>query len=107
MRLGQRHFQKQRTSSWFRNIISKHYQMCNERELFFHYFRISPERFDHLLILVREQIEKKDAAFRKSSPGADWLAITLRYLESGEGQQSLSYSYHREKHCINRHCRNL
>ena len=54
--------------------------------MFFRYFRMSPERFDHLLILVREQIEKKDTAFRKSFPEADWLAITLSYLESGEMQ---------------------
>ena len=54
---------------------------------------MSPERYIHLLTLVREQIEKKDTAFRKSFPVAGWLAINLHYLESGETQQSLSYSY--------------
>ena len=58
--------------------------MHNGRELFFRYFRLSPERFDHLLTLVREQIEKKNTGR---------LAITFRYLTSGETQQSLSYSY--------------
>ena len=67
--------------------------MRNDRELFFCYFRMSPERFDQLLTLVREQIEKKDTAFRKSFPAAGRLAITLRYLASGETQQFLSYSY--------------
>ena len=67
--------------------------MRNDRELFFRYFRMSPERFDHLLTLVWEQIEKKDTAFRKSFLAAGRLAITLRYLVSGETQQSLSYSY--------------
>ena len=71
--------------------------MHNDRELFFHYFRVSPERFDHLLTLVREQIEKKNTAFRESFPAAGRLAITFRYLTSGETQQSLSYSY-----CIGR-----
>ena len=61
--------------------------MCNDRQLFFRYFRMSPERFDHLLTLVREQIEKK-----RSFSEAGRLAITLRYLASGEAQQSLSYS---------------
>ena len=63
------------------------------RELFFRNIRITPERFDHLLSLVKEQIEKKDTCFRKSIPAAARLVITLRYLASGE-TQSLSYSYH-------------
>ena len=62
------------------------HEMRNGRELFSRYFRMSPERFDHLLTLVREQIEKKDTAFRKSFPAAGPLAITLRYLASGEAQ---------------------
>ena len=65
--------------------------MRNDRELFSRYFRMSPERFDHLH--TREQTEKKDTTFRKSFPAAGQLAITLRYLPSGETQQSLSYSY--------------
>ena len=67
--------------------------MRNDRELFFRYFRMSPERFDHLLALVREQIEKEYIALRKSSPAAGRLVITLHYLASGETQQALSYSY--------------
>ena len=54
---------------------------------------MTPERFDHLLSLVKEQIEKKDTRFRKSIPAAARLAIVLRYLASGETQQPLSYSY--------------
>ena len=61
----------------------------NDRELFFHYIRMTPERFDHFLSLKREQIEKKDTRFCKSVPAAERLAITLRYLAPGETQQSL------------------
>ena len=42
---------------------------------------------------MRDQIEKNDTAFRKSFPTAGRLAITLRYLASGETRQFLSYSY--------------
>ena len=31
---------------------------------------MTPERFNHLLSLVKEQIEKKDTPFRKSIPAA-------------------------------------
>ena len=67
--------------------------MHKDRELFFHYFHMSPERFDHLLALVRDQIEKKDTAFRKYFPAPGRLAITLPYLASGETQQFLLKSY--------------
>ena len=67
--------------------------MRNDRDLFLRYFHMSPERFDHLLTLVREQIEKKDTAFRKSFSAAGGLVKTLHYLVSGETQQSLLYSY--------------
>ena len=42
---------------------------------------------------MRGQIQKKDTAFTESFPAADRLAITLPYLESGETQQPLLYSY--------------
>ena len=65
----------------------------NDRELLFRYIHMTPERFDHLLDLAKEQIEKKDTRSRKSISAAARLAITLRYLASGETQQSLSYRY--------------
>ena len=65
----------------------------NDRELFFRYIRMTTERFNYLLSLVKEKIEKKDTRFRKSIPASARLAITLRYLASGETQQSLSYNY--------------
>ena len=66
------------------------HEMCNDRELFFRYFRVSPKR---LAYSMREQIEKEDTTFRKSFPAAGCLAITLHYLAYGVTQQSLSHSY--------------
>ena len=80
-------------------VLSKHYLMkCVIIEnCFFRYFRMNPGRFDHLLTLVREHIEKKDTTFRKSFPAAGRLAVTVRYLASGETQQTRLYKY-----CIGR-----
>ena len=61
----------------------------NDRELFFRYIRMTPERLDHFLSLKREQIEKKDTRFCKSVPAVERLAITSRYLAPGETKQSL------------------
>ena len=54
---------------------------------------MSPERFDHLLNLVSPYISKQDTNFRKSINSAERLAVTLRFLASGESQQSLSFSF--------------
>ena len=52
-----------------------------------------PERFQHLLDLVRLHIEKEDTKFRKAISAAKRLAITLRFLATGDSQQTLSFSF--------------
>ena len=54
--------------------------------------RISPERFDHLLSLVEEKIKRKTHIREPTSP-AERLAITLRYLASGDRQQSIAFLF--------------
>ena len=54
---------------------------------------MSPDRFEHLLSLVGPSIQKSDTNFRKSIPAAERLALTLRYLASGDSQQSLTFSF--------------
>ena len=55
--------------------------------------RMSPERFDHLLGMVSPLISKQSTTFRKAIPAGERLSLTLRYLASGESQQSLSFGY--------------
>ena len=54
---------------------------------------MSPDRFDHLLGLVTPLITKKDARFRKAIPACERLALTLRFLATGESQISLSFQF--------------
>ena len=54
---------------------------------------MTPERFDHLLNLIRDKITKKDTRFRKPVSAEESLALTIRFLATGESQQSLSFSY--------------
>ena len=54
---------------------------------------MSPERFKHLLSLVRPMIEKEDTNMRKAIPAAERLALTLCFLATGDSQQSLSFSF--------------
>ena len=54
---------------------------------------MSPERFEHLLQLVGPKITKQDTRFRKCIPAGERLALTLRFLASGDSQKSISFGY--------------
>ena len=54
---------------------------------------MSPESYDVLLRHVEPHISKKNTRFRESVPVRTRLAVTLRYLASGESQQSLSWFF--------------
>ena len=54
---------------------------------------MSPERYFHLLEMMEPRIRKKDTKMRKAISADERLTLTLRYLASGEMQESLSFSY--------------
>ena len=54
---------------------------------------MTPERFDHLLSLVGPHIEKQNIHLRESISPSERLVITLRYLASGDSQQSQSFNF--------------
>lgn len=53
---------------------------------------MSPERLEHLLSLVGPLITKARCRGRHSIPPEEWLVITLRYLATGDSQQSQSFN---------------
>ena len=94
---------KQVKKFWIRDILKNREEfgafntlfeeLKKDREHFFRYLRMTPDRFGHLLSLVQPKIEKKDTHFRKCIPAEARLALTLRFLASGETQQSLAWSF--------------
>ena len=54
---------------------------------------MSPERFEHLLSLVGPFITKSQCRSREPIPPNERLMLTLRYLASGDSQQSLSFAF--------------
>ena len=64
-----------------------------DNELFFRYHRMTPSRFEHLHSLVKDSITKNKTRFREPISAKERLSITLRFLATGESQQSLSFSY--------------
>lgn len=54
---------------------------------------MSPDRFEHLLSLVGPIIQKKETHMRESISAEERLVVTLRFLSSGDAQQSLCYAF--------------
>ena len=54
--------------------------------------RMSPNRFDYLLELIKPMIMKNNAV-RAPKPPDERLPTALRFLASGESQLSLSYCF--------------
>lgn len=68
--------------------------------LIFRYMRMSPESFDCLLSKVGPLIRKQVTKFRQPISPSERLALTIRYLASGDSQQSMSFSYRISKTCV-------
>ena len=64
-----------------------------DREWYFKFIRMSPERFEHLLSLVAPRISKQKTKLREPIGPAERLCITLRYLASGDSQQTQSFHF--------------
>ena len=71
---------------YFENIVTVN-------SLRFRYIRMTPERFEHLLSLVGPLVTKVNTKMRQAISAAERLTLTLRYLASGDDQQSISFSY--------------
>ena len=62
-------------------------------ECYFRYLRMNPERFDHLLSLVKDKITKENTRFRKSISAEERLVLTLKFFATGMSQQSLRFAF--------------
>ena len=55
--------------------------------------RMTKNRFEHFFTLSGHQTKERTSRIRKPISAPQRLALTLRYLATGESQQSLSLSY--------------
>jgi hypothetical protein len=74
------------------NILLKELAEENPSEYVRH-LRMSPEKFDQLLLMIGPSIRKKDTAMRMAIPTRTKLDITLRYLASGDSFRTLHPLY--------------
>ena len=74
----------------YANLIRE--MQLGDHKNFFKYFRMSPAVFKSLLQLVAPFIIKSDLN-RESSQPAERLAVTLRYLATGDSHQTIAFDY--------------
>lgn len=69
---------------------------------FRNFARMSSSDFEYLLINVAPTIAKQDTNYRWAIPARERLAVTLRFLASGDSYQSLSYLFKISKQSISK-----
>jgi hypothetical protein len=95
--------QRRERSMWTRAWISRRIErgafqlVFNELRLedplsFKNYLRMTEQSFMHLLSLVEPKISKESTTMRDSIPAAHRLALTLRFLASGNSYKDLQYN---------------
>lgn len=71
----------------------------SDPEMFFKYCRMTPGKFDYLLKCVSPLITHSGVCRESVSPG-ERLSVTLRYLATGNSQQSIAESYRLSKSTV-------
>ena len=84
-------FQSRRTKGEFHALIAE--MRLKDHESFYKYFHMTPQRFSHLLSLEGPSIKRQDTRLREAIPPDERLAITLRYLVTGDSMQTISFSH--------------
>ena len=70
-------------------------QQCRMRDLdtFRYLVRMEPDMFDKILARIRHRIVKQDTNFKKAIEPGVKLAVTLRFLATGEAYKSLATTF--------------
>lgn len=78
-----------------------------DHEFCFRYLRMSPERSDHLLSLVKDKFIKENTRFRKSILPEERSLLTLKFHVTGMSQQRLSFLFTIDKSTVGKFLQKL
>ena len=67
--------------------------LSRDRGFYLRYLRMNPERFEHLLSLVKGKISKENTKVRTSISPRKRLVLTIRFLATRISQQNLSFAF--------------
>ncbi|XP_054745954.1 uncharacterized protein LOC129250345 [Anastrepha obliqua] len=63
--------------------------LVHDEQSYKNFLRISDAQFHYLLSLIADDIQRSDTSMRNAIPAAEKLAVTLRFLSTGESYVSL------------------
>lgn len=75
-------------------------ELETDADLYRNFFRMTKEDFDFILNLIQPSIQKQDTSMRESIPAGERLALTLRFLATGDNFASLQYLFRIPKNTI-------
>jgi hypothetical protein len=84
-------FQSRSTKGEYHSLVAE--MRLGDHESFYRYFHMTPQSFLHLLGLVGPSITRQDTCLCLVIPPDERLAITLRYLVTGDSMQTISFRY--------------
>lgn len=64
-----------------------------EVNIYKNYLRMTPDNFDEVLTLIKADVTKNDTIMRESIPPEIQLAITIRFLATGNSYRDLSTGF--------------
>lgn len=81
----------QRPSLGAHNTVLQEFRNTeNQKHLFKNFLRMDERTFEELLAMVTPLIQKQDTNMRKAITPSERLAVTLRFLATGDSYKSLS-----------------
>lgn len=98
-RSWQTHLYTQRNSENFGSLVSElKFQAVSGH--YKNFTRITPSDFEYLLNQIGKKIQKQDTVLRKAISAQDRLALTIRFLATGDSYSSLQYLFRISKQSI-------
>lgn len=84
---------KRKTDGCYQKLLKELQSVDEQKHLYRNFFRMDEGNFNELLNLVAPIIAKEDTVMRKSIPAAERLALTLRFLATGDSFRSLAFLF--------------
>ena len=105
--------ERKKRSSWVKPWLQRrdghgfYSQLLNELRLeevhiYKNYLRMTPKNFEEILSLIKDDISKKNTRMREPIPPEIQLAITIRFLATGNTYQDLSMCFRVHQSTIGR-----